>query len=158
MTHIRPHLMAAFAAAGIFVSAPALAQSSSCQDAQKFLSERQSIIQQINKLGGDGKKKKQIDPRSACTIFNKLVANGNTGVKWIDANKDWCQVPNQFAESFKQDHKRALDMKGQACSAAAKVAAMEKKAKQQAQQGGGARGPLGGPGLTGSYSMPQGAL
>jgi hypothetical protein len=157
MTHLRSHLTAAFAAAGILcVAAPALAQSSACQDAQKFLSERQGLIQQINKLGGEGKKK-QIDPRAACGVFTKLVANGEVGVKWLNANKDWCQVPDQFAQSFTEDHKRAQNMKGQACSAAAKVAEMEKRAKQ-AQQQQGQRGLLGGGGLTGSYSMPKGAL
>ena len=156
MTHLRSHLMAAIAAAGIFAAAPALAQSSACQDAQKFLSERQSLIQQINKLGGEGKKK-QIDPRAACGVFTKLVANGEVGVKWLDANKDWCQVPDQFAQSFTEDHKRAQNMKGQACTAAAKIAEMQKKA-QQAQQQQGRQGLLGGGGLTGSYTMPKGAL
>jgi hypothetical protein len=158
MMHIRSHLAAAFAAAGVFVSAPAVAQSSNCQDAQKFLTERQSLIQQINKLGGESKdgKKKQIDPRAACPIFNKLVSNGDTGVKWLAANKDWCQVPDQFAQSFTEDHKRAVSMKGQACQAAAKMAEMEKQAKQKQQQGG--TGLLGGGGLTGSYTMPKGAL
>jgi len=158
MTHLRSHLTAAFAAAGIlFVAAPALAQSSSCQDAQKFLGERQSLIQQINKLGGEGKKK-QIDPRAACGVFTKLVANGETGVKWLTANKDWCQVPEQFAESFTEDHKRAQNMKGQACQAAAKMAELEKRAKQAQQQQQGRQGLLGGGGLTGSYTMPKGAL
>lgn len=156
MTHLRSHLTAAFATAGIFMAAPALAQSSACQEAQKFLGERQNLIQQINKLGGEGKKKKAIDPRAACGIFTKLVANGEVGVKWLDANKDWCQVPDQFAQSFTEDHKRAVNMKGQACQAAAKLAEMEKKAKQAQQQG--QRGLLGGGGLTGSYSMPKGAL
>lgn len=158
MTHLHSHLTAAFAAAGIFMATPALAQSTSCQDAQKFLSERQNLIKQINALSGksEGKGgKKQIDPRAACTVFTKLVSNGDTGIKWLDANKTWCQVPDQFAESFKQDHKRAMDMKGQACQAAAKLAEMEKKAKQAQQQGSGL---LGGGGLTGSYTMPKGAL
>jgi hypothetical protein len=159
MTHIRSHLTAAFAAAGIFMAVPAFAQSSNCQDAQKFLAERQGLIQQINKLGGNGKQKK-IDPRAACGVFTKLVNNGETGVKWLTANKDWCQVPDQFAQSFTEDHKRAQNMKGQACTAAAKVAEMEKKAKQaqQQQQGGKGGGLLGGGGLTGTYSMPKGAL
>lgn len=155
MTHIRPHLTAALAAAGIFIAAPAFAQSSSCQDGQKILNERQSIIQQINKLS-DGGKKKQLDPRAACTIFGKLATNGDAGVKWIDANKDWCQVPEQFAQNFKQDHARAVEMKGKACQAAAKMAEMEKKAAQAQKQGGG--GLLGGGGLTGTYTMPKGAL
>ena len=155
MTHIRSLLTAAFAAAGVFAAAPAFAQASSCQDAQKFLGDRQNIIQQLGKLGGGGKKK-QVDPRAACPLFTKLVANGEVGLKWIEANKAWCQVPDQFADSFKQDHGRAVEMKGQACKAAAKIAEMEKQARQQQQQGGG--GLLGGGGLTGSYSIPKGAL
>ena len=50
MTHIRSLLTAAFAAAGVFAAAPAFAQASNCQDAQKFLGERQSIIQQLGVL------------------------------------------------------------------------------------------------------------
>ena len=80
MTHFRSHLLAAFAVAGIFVSAPAFAQSSGCQDGQKIMQERQNLIQQINKLT-EGGKKKQIDPRAACTIFSKLVTNGAAGQK-----------------------------------------------------------------------------
>lgn len=158
MTHIRPYLMAAFAAAGIVTSAPALAQSSGCQDAQKFLSERQGLVQQIQKLTNGGKNKK-IDPRAACTVFSKLVTNGEAGVKWIDANKDWCQVPDQFAEGFKNDHKRAVSLKGQACGAVAKMEEMKKKAAQaqQQQQQQGRGNPFSG-GLTGSYSIPKGAL
>ena len=51
---------------------------------------------------------------------------------------------------------RSQQFKGQACGAAAKMAEMEKRAKQQAQQGGAA-GKMGG-GLTGTLSIPKGAL
>jgi hypothetical protein len=156
MMHVRSYVVAALAAAGVFVAAPAFAQSTNCQDAQKFLGERQSLIQQINKLGGSGKKK-TIDARAACGVFTKLVNNGDAGVKWITANKDWCQVPDQFANGFTEDHKRAVEMKGKACEAAAKMAQMEKQAKQAQQRGGGG-GLLGGNGLTGSYTLPKGAL
>jgi hypothetical protein len=145
--------MAALAAAGMFMTAPAFAQSSSCQDGQKILLERQDLIKQVNALTGGGKKK-QIDPRAACTVFSKLVTNGASGVKWMTTNKDWCQIPDQVVQNFEQDHKRAQTFKGQACGAAAKMAEMEKKAKQQAQQGGGR---IGG-GLTGTLSVPKGAL
>ncbi|NNC00773.1 hypothetical protein HI113_43715, partial [Corallococcus exiguus] len=68
MTPARSLLAAALAAAGAFAAAPAYAQSAECQNAQQFLGERQTLIQQLNKLGGGGGKKKQIDPRAACTI------------------------------------------------------------------------------------------
>jgi hypothetical protein len=145
------HFVAALAAAAAALLAAAPAQSASCQDAQKFLGERQSLIQQINKLGG---KDKKVDPRAACGILGKLVANGEAGVKWLDANKDWCQVPDQFAQGFKQDHDHSKEMRTKACQAAAQLTQMEKQARQQSKQGGN---PFGG-GLTGEYKVPQGAL
>jgi hypothetical protein len=163
MTHIRSHLLAAFAAAGLAMSAaPALAQASGCEAGQKILAERNSLGEQLNKLTkGDGKKK-QIDARAACPLFTKLVVNGEAGLKWMTENKDWCQVPDQVVENFSQAHKQLQTVKGQACQAAAKMNEMEKKAKQaaaqQQQQQGGARGLLGGGGLTGSYAIPKGAL
>ncbi|MBB4040089.1 adenine-specific DNA methylase [Microvirga flocculans] len=158
MTCIRSHLLVALAAVGIVMSAPAFAQSSACQEGQKILEERQGLIQQINKLT-DGGKNKQIDPRAACTIFSKLVVNGNAGQKWMTDNKDWCQIPDQVVEGFTKDHQRSQQFKGQACQAAAKMAEMEKRAKQQAQQAqqGGIAGKMGG-GLTGTMSIPKGAL
>ncbi|MBM6592699.1 hypothetical protein [Microvirga pudoricolor] len=157
MTHARMHMAAAFATVSMLMAAPAFAQASNdCAYAQKFLGERQSLIKQIQGLGGSGKKK-TVDPRAACTIFSKLVTNGDGGMKWIESNKDWCQVPDEFASNFKADHGRAVEMKGKACAAAAKVAQMEKQARD-AQKNGGGGGLLGGGGLTGTYKMPQGAL
>lgn len=159
MTYIRPYLMAALAAAGMLMTAPAFAQSSPCQDGQKILIERQGLIKQISALTGGGEKgkKKQIDPRAACSIFTKLVTNGNAGTKWMTDNKDWCQIPDQVVQNFDQDHKKAQEFKGQACGAAAKLAEMEKKAKQAAQQQQQG-GPRMGGGLTGTLSVPKGAL
>ena len=157
MTHTRSHLLAALAATGfLFATAPAFAQASGCQEGQKILQERQGLIQQVNKLTNGGKNK-QIDPRAACTIFTKLVSNGTTGEKWMSANKDWCQVPDQLIQSFAEDHKRSQQFKGQACGAAAKMAEMEKRAKPGQQQQGGPASKMGG-GLTGTLSVPKGAL
>jgi hypothetical protein len=155
---LRTRLAGGLAAAGMIAAgmlvaaAPASAQMSSCQDAQKFLGERQSLIQQITKLGG---KQKKVDPRTACSIMGKLVSNGEVGMKWLETNKDWCQVPDQFAEQFKEDHERSKDMRSKACEAAAQITALEKKARQAQQQK--QRGGFGG-GLTGEYKIPQGAL
>jgi hypothetical protein len=137
-----------------FAASPAAAQASSCQDAQKFMGERQTLTQQFQKAAG---KDKKIDPRSACSIFGKLVKNGETGLKWLETNKDWCQVPDQFAQNFKQEHEKITKLRGEACDAAAKMAAMEKQARQAAKQAQQGRNPFGG-GLTGEYKIPQGAL
>src|SRR3712207_1926402 len=140
----------ALAAGTVTVAAPALAQSSTCQDAQKFMSERASIIQGLNKNAG---KDKKLDPRYACTAFGKLASNGETGLKWFDTNKDWCQVPDQVVENFKKEHDKVKELRGQACGALAKMEKMQQQARRAAQQGN----PFGG-GLTGEYRIPQGAL
>jgi hypothetical protein len=148
----RPVALAGLAALASLVAAPSLAQGSSCADFGKTLEERRDIVQKLQALSNN--KKKQMDPKTACSMFGSLVNNGLTAVKWLEANKDWCQVPDQILASVKQDHARAVDMRGKACKAAAQQAAMEKKARE----GGSSSGLLGGDGLTGSFRMPQGAL
>ncbi len=146
---LRTTIVAALAASGALAT-PALAQNSGCSDAQKFMGERQTLIQQLNKSAG---KDKKLDPRAACSTFGKLVSNGDTGLKWIEANKDWCQIPDQFAQSFKADHDKIKELRGQACKAAAQLTQMEKQAKE-----GASSGLLGGGGLSGQTRIPQGAL
>jgi hypothetical protein len=150
---LRSALYAGLAATGVLLSAaPVLAQSSSCRDGEKFLTERKALSDQLQKAAG---KNKKLDPRVACTVFGKLENNGEKGLKWISANKDWCQIPDQFVQNFKSEHAKVQELKGQACKVAAQFREMEKKAKQQAQQQKG--NPFGG-GLTGEYKVPQGAL
>jgi|tagenome__1003787_1003787.scaffolds.fasta_scaffold20630629_2 hypothetical protein len=154
---LRSSFLAGLAAAGLLAaSGPALAQAAGCQDAQKFMTERKGLSEQLQKAAG---KDKKLDPRMACTLFGKLQTNGETGMKWIEANKDWCQIPDQFAQNFKAEHDKIKELKGQACKAAAQFSEMEKKVRQQQQQQQQQKGgnPFGG-GLTGQYSVPKGAL
>ncbi|MGT2480286.1 hypothetical protein ACU4GR_18825 [Methylobacterium oryzae CBMB20] len=81
-------------------------------------------------------------------------------MKWIAANKEWCSIPDSFAEGFKADHMKVSGIRTKICSVAAQATKMEAQARAQAQAqaGGGGGGLLGGPGLTGSFKLPQGAL
>lgn len=146
-----PSMATRFAAFCVFafVSGGAFAQGNDCGAIQGHLTQRKSIA---DSLQGGGKKK--IDPKVACAGFNKLVANGAGIMKWLDANKDWCQVPDSFVEGIKADHVKAQEIRGRACNVAAKMEQMEKQAKS----GGGGSGLLGGGGLTGPTTLPQGAL
>jgi hypothetical protein len=150
---LRSLTTAALAGAALLVAAtPASAQV--CQEGGKLVQDRQTIIQQLTKAGG---KDKKLDPRMACGTFGKLVTNGEQSLKWLEANKDWCQIPDQAVENLKQEHAKAKEIRGQACQAAAKIAQMEKQARQQQQQQQQGGNPFGG-GLTGQYKVPQGAL
>jgi hypothetical protein len=139
--------------AALALAGPAAAQS--CSDIQKTLAERQSLIGQANSSAGN--KKLKMTAQQACGLFTKLQTNGQTGLKFIEANKEWCSIPDSFAENFKADHERVSGMRTKICGAAAQQAAMEKKMRAQAAQNQGG-GLLGGPGLTGSFKVPQGAL
>jgi hypothetical protein len=143
--------LAAVALAATLLPLPAQAQSSGCQELGTHLTERKSLVESIQKLGGG--KGKPIDAKAACAAFGKLVANGNTTLKWAESNKDWCQIPDQFVEGIKTDHEKVSKIRGQACTAAAKQAEMQKNAAQ-----GGPPGLLGGNSLEGSFKIPQGAL
>ena len=144
----------AVSAAAIGPVAPAQAQSSTCQQLGAHLTERKSLVDAVQKLGG---KDKKMDAKAACAAFGKLATNGSTTLKWAEANKDWCQVPDQFIEGIKKDHEKVSKIRGQACSVAAKQAEMEKKAAS-GEGPGGPGGLLGGGGLEGSFKIPQGAL
>lgn len=143
--------IAIFAATATLAATSAFAQAASCSDITGMLNQRKSIAAKIS-TSSEGKKK-QIDARFACTAFGQLVANGQSILKFAEANKDWCQIPDGFVEGLKTDHGKAVTIRARACSAAAKQAQMEKQARE-----GGGGGLLGGNGLAGQSRMPQGAL
>ncbi|MGU3544450.1 hypothetical protein [Methylobacterium sp. A52T] len=137
----------------------AFAQSAApeCGAIQKTLAERKALVGRANAAS---QSKKKMTPQEACALFGKLQSNGAEGIKWIAANKEWCSIPDSFAEGFKADHLKVSGIRTKICSVAAQATKMEAQARAQAQAqaGGGGGGLLGGPGLTGSFKLPQGAL
>ncbi|MBE7247277.1 MAG: hypothetical protein INR63_20235 [Actinomycetospora chiangmaiensis] len=125
-----------------------------CGAIQKTLAERKALVARANSAS---QSKKKMTPQEACALFGKLQSNGAEGMKWITANKEWCSIPDSFAEGFKADHLKVAGIRTKICSVAAQATKMEAQARAQAQNGGGG-GLLGGPGLTGSFRLPQGAL
>lgn len=139
-----------------FGSSSASAQVNGCQDIQKLLSERQSIVQ---RLSAAQKAKKKMTPQEACSTFGRLASNGEATIKFATANQDWCQIPPSFIDGIKTDNEKVITFRTQACNAVKQQAAMEKRARQQAQGAnpfGGADSITGGAG--GGLRVPQGAL
>jgi hypothetical protein len=146
---LRTPIVAALVAGGtLLTTAPAIAQSSVCQEGQKLMSERQTLTEQLNNSAG---KDKKLDPKVACSAFGKLGTNSDAIVKWMETNKDWCQIPDQVLANFKSEQAKVKELRGHACKVAAQATQMEKQARE------GAGNPFGG-GLTGQYKIPQGAL
>ncbi|WP_244472354.1 MULTISPECIES: hypothetical protein [unclassified Methylobacterium] len=140
---------------GLAAAGPALAQSAECGEIQKTLQARKDLVAKANVASSA---KVKMTPQAACALFGKLQSNGTEGLKWISANKEWCSIPDSFAEGFKADHTKVVGIRTKVCNVAAQATKMEAQARAQAQNGGGGGGLLGGPGLTGSLKMPQGAL
>jgi hypothetical protein len=148
-------LGAAMVAGAVLVSGQAYAQAAAeCGAIQKTLQDRKDLVGRANAASNA---KKKMTPQEACALFGKLQSNGTEGLKWITANKEWCSIPDSFADGFKADHQKVVGIRTKICGVAAQATKMEAQARQQAANGGGG-GLLGGPGLTGSFKLPQGAL
>ncbi|MGY6567392.1 MAG: hypothetical protein ACXIVE_00220 [Salinarimonas sp.] len=137
---------AAMAAAVTFGGSGAQAQGMSCNDINPMLEERSGIIERINALGSE-----DVDPRRACPIFRELDANSEKIAEFLEDNRAWCQIPVSFVEGFMEDKQQVSTLRGQACRAAAEINRLEREARE-------GQGQFGGPGLTGRFPMPQGAL
>ena len=148
-TRLKPFTLAlAFCATAVLAPHAARAQADLCQSVGPLLEERRSIVEKLNELGSDN-----VDPRPACSALRELEANGQELVDFIGENQAWCQIPDDFAQNVRQDHERVGGMRADACQMAAQVNQAERAARQAAEQQ-----QFGGPGLTGRFPIPQGAL
>lgn len=127
---------------GTVFSSGALAQTMSptCQaEFEKHGAARLKIIERIN-----GFQKRRPTAQQACGTFQELVKVEAEMLKWMEANMDWCRLPEPFVKSFKDGTQQGIKARGQVCTAA----------KKQAQQPRQPRGPA----VGGGVSLPKGAL
>ncbi len=128
--------VAALSALALVVGAGA-ANAQSCQeDFQKLTERRMAQIQVLNNLGKAGKGK--MDPNAACPAAKKLVGIENEMVGYMAKNKEWCAIPDNVLEGFKQAGAKTKNFANQACMAAAKMKQMQ---REQAANGSGLGAP-----------------
>ncbi len=126
----------------LFSVSHAFSAPASCQvDFQKLTEERQAAIDRIN-----GFNKKRPTAQVACGAFNNLSGVESRFLKWMNDNKDWCQIPDEFINQLKGANGATQRARGQVCTAA----------RQQQQGGGGA--PRGAPPPGAGVRLPSGAL
>jgi hypothetical protein len=138
-----------------FMSTSVQAQASNiCDQGRKLLQERQNIITQINSWA-----KKKIDPNTACSIFGRLQNNGSATLKWMESNKDWCQIPDDAVANLTTAQGQIVKNRNGACQAAAQFNKAKKEALKQAQQRAAQQQQGGGGGaFGGSDQVTGGAL
>ena len=108
------------------------AHAQACQeDFRKLTEKRMAGIEALNNLGKAGKGK--MDPEAACPAAKRLVAVETEMMNYITKNKEWCNIPDNVADGFKEARAKTQGFASQACAAAAKM----KEMRDQAAAGGG---------------------
>jgi len=144
-SRVKSPLMA-LALCGAFLLLQALPVSAMPESCQNELNKHaQGRLDAINRINGF--KNKRPTATQACSAFNNLVAVESKMIKWMDENKDWCQIPDPLIDDLKKASAQGQKVRGQACSAA------KKEAQMRAQGGGG-----GGAAPRPAVRLPQGAL
>lgn len=142
MKPVRLCVGAGILALSLVASSEVFAQSaSSCQtDFAKIAGRRQTYIDQVNKMtkthGG------KLDPVGACPLFRNLAAVQGQLVKYVNTNKNWCNIPDDVVKNSVAEQAKFSSIAGQACKVAAQAVSMRKQQLQQGQQG--AAGPKNG--------------
>lgn len=118
-----------------FLAAAGAAQAQSCQeDFQKLSDRRMAQIQVLNGLGKAAKGK--MDPNAACPAAKKLVGIEGEMAGYMVKNKEWCNIPDQVLDGFRQAASKTKNFASQACAAAAKMKQMMEQQREQAASGG----------------------
>ena len=123
-------LALAVAAAGLGLSAPALADCGS--DMQKLAQERNVELQRINDFAKSFHGK-PLDPAQFCVKSAGLLRAEGALIAYMEKNKDWCSFPDDAINNLKTSHAKNQGFSAKACTVAEKM----KKMKEQAAQGGG---------------------
>lgn len=128
----------------LVASSGAYAQQSCQEDFQKLTQKRMAGIQALNNLGKAGKGK--MDPMAACPAAKRLVGVETEMLNYMTKNKEWCNIPDNVVDGFKEARAKTQNFASQACSVAAKV----KQQRDQAAAGGG--------GMMAPPKLPSGPL
>jgi hypothetical protein len=115
------------------------AQQSCQEDFQKLTARRLAQIQILNNIGKAGKGK--MDPNAACPAARKLVGIENEMLGYMSKNKEWCNIPDNVVDGFRQAGAKTKTFASQACTVAAKMKQMMQQHREQAANGGGLGAP-----------------
>ena len=127
-----------FTLAGVLVATTVtadLAHAADCNSDIAGLSQkRQVYIEKLNVLAKATNGK--LDPVASCPTLRGLVKTEGDLLKYLQANKNWCNVPDETVSNLAAADAKSQTFATQACNLATQVA----KQKQQAASGAAAVG------------------
>lgn len=131
MSSARPFLVALLGVsslgAGLMLAAGAPASAADCNaDVAGLSAKRQGFVDKLNVLAKASKGK--LDPAASCPVLRGLVKAEGELLKYLEANKNWCAVPDDAITNLKAADTKSAAFATQACNIAEQV----KKQQQQA--------------------------
>jgi hypothetical protein len=113
--------------AGLFVvlaAATTGARAQSCnEDLAAIGKKRNNEIEALNSItkshGG------KLDPIAACPHLRNMKTIEAQMIAYLVKNKDWCNIPDDFINNFRNNSSRTGKMAGQACEMAVKIKKMQ---------------------------------
>lgn len=106
--------------------------------------KRQAFMDKLNVLAKSSKGK--LDPVASCPALRGLVGAEQALIKYLEANKNWCNIPDDVVTNLKTNDAKSQTFATQACNLATQM----KKQQQEAASGGG--------GLSETQKLPTGPL
>ncbi len=88
--------------------------------------KRQTFVDKLNVLAKSSKGK--LDPVASCPVLRGLVKAEGELLKYLEANKNWCNVPDDAVNNLKAADAKSAAFATQACN----FAEQAKKQQQQA--------------------------
>ena len=107
-----------------------VARATDCNaDVAGLTAKRQVSIDKLNDLAKSSKGK--LDPVASCPVLRNLVKAEGDLLKYLEANKNWCNVPDEAVNNLKAADAKSQTFATQACN----FAVQAKKQQQQAASG-----------------------
>ena len=108
-----------------------LAHAGDCNaDIAALSQKRQTFIEKLNVLAKATKGK--LDPVSSCPQLRGLVKTEGDLIKYLEGNKNWCNVPDETIANLKTADAKSQGFATQACNLAVQA---KQQQKQQASTG-----------------------
>jgi Na+-transporting NADH:ubiquinone oxidoreductase subunit NqrC len=140
--------------AACFVAGAAQAQSSCQDDFQRLTKRRMDAIATLNNHAKSHKGK--MDPMAACPMARHLAGVETEMMNYMTKNKEWCAIPDNVIDGFKQARAKTMGFASQACSDAVKFQKMKEQAIRQ--QKAAAAHAADNPGGMAPQKLPAGPL
>lgn len=113
--------------AALLVAGAGVAQAADCNaDIAGLSAKRQAFIEKLNVLAKAAKGK--LDPVASCPTLRGLVSSEGALLKYLEANKAWCNVPDDAVGNLKLASGKSQQFATQACNLATQVKQQQKQA------------------------------